>query len=82
MNDVAGAERMARAAFQPGTDEFAGTAGRLLVDHRSAELQHAFAALHEHEVDDVVVLLGKAVGIAIQEPDAMVAEVGERFARE
>src|SRR5687767_229823 len=80
MNDIACPERMARAAVQSGPHVLAGTSGRLLVDHGSVKLQHAFAALHEHEIDDVVVLFGKAVGIAIEEPDAMVAEVGEGLA--
>jgi hypothetical protein len=47
----------------------------------SRDLQRSLAALHEHDVDDVVVLLRKAVGIPVEKAKAMIAEVGQRLAR-
>ena len=77
--DIPSAESVPLAAVEPGAHPFARRSRRLLVDDRAAELQRAFAALHVHEIDNVVVLLRKTVGVPIQISDAMMAEVGEGF---
>ena len=45
------------------------------------ELQRTLATLHDHDVDDVVVLLGRAVRIAIEQAEAVIPVVGERLPR-
>ena len=54
---------------------------RTLADDRPAHLQLPFAALDHHDVDNLVVLLGVAVGVPIEHAEAMIAIVGEGFAR-
>src|SRR6266487_441665 len=67
VSDVAGRERMPLAPLDSRAQILAGPAARLRIDHAAAEEQRAFAALHDHDVDDVVVLFGHAVGITIQQ---------------
>src|SRR5688572_12992460 len=79
VNDVSGAERVAFPALDARADIFAWTAPGLETDHFSSQLKRALAALHEHDIDDVVVLFGKTIGIAIEQTEAMALVVGQRL---
>src|SRR5262249_596456 len=79
MDDVAGAERMTIAAVEPRPDPLA-RGRRPPAGHGAAELQRSFTALHEHDVDDSVVLLGIAIGVAVEHAETVVAIVGQRLA--
>lgn len=59
------------------TDCFAG----FLPDHRSAQLECALAALHEYHVHDIVLLVGQAVGIAVERAESEVGALCQRLAR-
>jgi hypothetical protein len=64
-------ERMAFAALDTRADVFAGATPGPAPDHRAAQHERAFAALTDDDVDDVVVLFGSAIGVAIQQPEAV-----------
>lgn len=81
VDDVAGPERMPLSAIQPIAEKLPSATSLTFADHRSTELQRSIAALHEHHIDDLIVLFGQSIGIAIQQSKAMIAVVGERFAR-
>ena len=72
---------MPRSAFEPRAKVFAGAAARAPADHLAPELQRALAALHDDDVHDRVVLLGRAIRIAIQQPEPVMSVIGECFAR-
>ena len=80
MDDVARAQRMPRAAIEPRSHKLPGAAGGFLVNQRATQLKGSLSALDEDDVDDVVVLFGKPVGVTVQEAEAVIAKVGQRFA--
>ena len=79
VNDVAGAEWMTVATVEPRPEPLA-RGRRPLARHHAAELQRPFAAVHHHDVDDRVVLLGIAIGVAVKHAETVVAVVGQRLA--
>ena len=68
------------SAAEAGADEFPRRARGFLAQHFATQHQRALAALDDDDVDDVVVLLGKAVAVAAKQPETVVRIVGQRFA--
>src|SRR5262245_34825821 len=81
LNDVTCSNRMALAALDPRPGAFTGAPAGLLVQHFAAKKERRLAALCDHDVDDVVVLFRKAVGITVDVAKTVIAVVGERLAR-
>lgn len=71
---------MSFATVESSPNILTGAAAGSLANHRSSQLQHAFAALHHHDVNDVIVLFRQTVRIAIQESKPVVAVIGQRLA--
>ena len=69
------------AAGEHGSEIFACRSAAFLPAHRPAQHDRACAAVHHHDVNDLVVLFGETISVAIQQPEAVVTLIGERFAR-
>ena len=80
VNHVSGAERVAFSSLDAGAQILARPAAGLWVHHLAAQQQRPFAALHDDDVDDPVVLLGQAISIPIEQPEAVITIVSQCFA--
>src|SRR4029453_121725 len=82
VNQVTWRERMPFAALDSGAYVLpdADRTG-LEVDHFAAQDQRALPALHDDDIDNVVMLLWDSVGVPIKESEAVIAVVGQRFPR-
>src|SRR4030095_907762 len=53
----------------------------LEVDHFAAHDQRALPALHDDDIDSVVMLLWESISVTIKQAEAVIAVVGQRFPR-
>jgi hypothetical protein len=77
VNDVAGPERVPFATFDARAQVLASATPALGIDHLASHYQGALAALHDDNVDHVVVLLGETVRIPIEHSEAVIVVVGQ-----
>ena len=80
VHDVARGEWMGFAAFELAAGIFAGCGSPLFVAQSAAHDEESFTALHHHDVNDLVMLFGEAIGVAVEQAEAVIAIVGEGFA--
>ena len=81
VNYIARRQRMDFTARERSAKIFAGRHVPLLSGHRAAQHQSPFSAMHHHHVHDLVVFFRQAIGVAIEQAKAVIAIIGERFAR-
>lgn len=81
VHDIARGERMEFATGERGAEIFASFRASLLAGHDAAHHELTFARVDHDNVDDLVVLFGIAIGIAVEQAEAMVAVVRQGFAR-
>jgi hypothetical protein len=82
VNQVTGPERMPFSTLDSGAYVLADAdrAG-LEVDHFAAQDQRALPALHDDDIDSVVMLLWESIRVPIKQSEAVIAVVGQRFPR-
>jgi len=72
MNNITRPKGMHLSAGERRSEIFARRSAALLPAHRSAQNECAFAAVHDHDVDDLVVLFRETISVAIQQTEAVV----------
>ena len=66
VSHVTGRERMPFTALNTGAQVLADAIAGPGVDHLAADEQRALAALHDDDIDNVVMLFGNSVGVPIK----------------
>ena len=81
VNQVTWRERMPLPALDSRAYVLAGARTSLGVDHFAAQDQRALPALHDDDINHVVMLLWKSIRVPIKHSEAVIAVVGQRFPR-
>src|SRR6185437_11739071 len=79
VNQVTWRKRMPLPALDSRAYVLAGAGASLEVDHFAAQDQRALSALHNDDIDHVVMLLWKSISVPIKHSEAVIAVVGQRF---